>query len=105
MANDRSHIARLGDDYSKRPMQVGSPVGHHEVVDGSGASATSAETFYGGQLLRLVAIGNVGYFVFGTGPADATDIYLSPDIPEYFSVRDDTKVTVFGAEVDITVMR
>ena len=105
MTNLRSDQARLGDDYSKRAMQVASPVGHHEVVDGTGASATSSETFYAGQLIRLVAIGNAGYFVFGAGPATATDIYLSPDIPEYFSVREDTAITVYGAEVDITVMK
>ena len=105
MTNIKGHTPRLGDDYSKRPIQASSPVGHHEVIDGSGGSATSTETFYQGQLLRIVSIGVSGYMVFGTGPADATDIYLPADIPEYFSVQDETKVTVYGAEVDITVMR
>jgi len=103
MANKKGDVPKLGNDYSKRPIQALSPVGHHEIVDGTSASATSTETFYPGQVVRLVADA-VCHFIFGTTAA-ATDKYLPLDLVEYFTVQITTKISVLGAKLYITVMR
>ncbi len=86
-------------------LLAGSPTGVHEQVDGLAASATSTNTFAAGDVLRLVATaGNSASIVFGPGPVTATNIYLAPDVPEYFSVNVATRIAVNGTVVDITVM-
>lgn len=84
--------------------QAGSPTGTHEQVDGTAASASSATTWPEGAVVRLVAINGSAGIVFGAGTADAADVYLAPDTPEYFMVNSATVITVFGAIVDITEM-
>lgn len=82
-----------------------SPTGTHEQVDGIAASATSTNTFEAGDIVRLVATGNnSASIVFGPGPVGAANVYLAPDVPEYFHIRADTRIAVLGAIVDITVM-
>jgi len=81
-----------------------SPTGTHEQVNGVAASATSGNTYTAGDIVRLVAINGSAGVVFGAGPADAEDVYLAPDVPEYFHVEANTVITVFGAIVDITQM-
>lgn len=104
MANLKGDIPQLGNDYSKRPIQALSPIGNHEQVDGTSATATSTEDYYDGQVVRLVASAFCN-FVFGDGPATAGSIYLPADSVEYFTVRGTTKITVLGALLNITVMR
>lgn len=81
-----------------------SPTGTHEQVDGTIGSAASANTYEAGDIVRLVAINGSASIVFGPGPVGAANIYLAPDVPEYFHVRADTLITVNGAIVDITQM-
>lgn len=85
-------------------LHAGSPTGVHEQVDGSVASATSTNTFAAGDVVRLVAIQDSASIVFGAGPVGANNIYLAPDVPEYFSVNVATRIAVNGTVVDITVM-
>lgn len=99
-------------DYSEKSLlllllkaQAGSPTGTHEQVDGSApASVGSLYTYPEGAIVRLVAINGSAGVVFGAGPADDADVYLAPDVPEYFSINTATEITVYGAVVDITEM-
>ena len=83
---------------------AGSPTGTHEEVNGTVGSATSVNTYTEGSIVRLVAKNGSAGMVFGAGPATDDDVYLAPDVPEYFSINSDTVITVIGAKVDITVM-
>ncbi len=97
MANERVN-------YSIGNAQCLMPSGHHERVDGSAASATSGETFYSGQVVRIFPLDTVAYMKIGTGTATTSDIPFSPDVPEYINLKTDTKLTFIGAAVDLTVM-
>ena len=87
MANSKTDLPIIGLDKSKREIQSLSPLGHHERVDGSAASATSSETFYKGQIVRVFPIDNVAYLKFGTGTATTSDIPFSADTPEYINIQ------------------
>lgn len=104
MANSKIDLPRLARDYAKDLIQSLSPTGHHEQVNGVSASSTSTETFYIGQLIRIAALDNPAYFNFGTDAVTSADKYLPADTVEYFRIKSDTKITVYGAIVDITVM-
>ena len=104
MANLKTDLPKIGLDQSKREIQTLSPLGHHEMVDGSSASATSSETFYPGQVIRIFPITSVAYLKFGTGTATTSDIPFAADTPEYINIRTETKLSFVGAVVALTVM-
>lgn len=87
MANLKTDLPAIGLDKSKREIQTLSPIGHHERVDGSAASATSAETFYPGQEIRVFPITTVAYMKIGTGTATTSDIPFSADSIEYINIK------------------
>lgn len=104
MANLKTDLPTIGLDKSKREIQAFSPTGHHEIVDGSSASATSTETFYPGQVVRL-AINTDGNFIFADATVTAADRYLAAWKPEQFTIHEETKISVLGGKLSITVMK
>ncbi len=98
MANAKTDIYSIGN------AQCLYPSGHHERVDGSGATATSVATFYPGQVLRIYPIGAVAYMKIGTDDATTSDIPFAKDVPEYIELKTETKLTFIGAVVDLVVM-
>ncbi len=98
MANKNTDIYSIGN------AQCLDPAGHHERVNGSSASATSAETFYSGQVIRILPFDTIVYMKYGTGPATTSDIPFAADIPEYINIKADTKLSFIGAVVDLVVM-
>ena len=98
MSNSKEDVYTIGN------AQCLMPSGHHERVDGSAATATSTETFYAGQVVRIFPIDTVAYMKIGTGDATTDDIPFTPDVPEYINIKADTKLTFIGAVVDLTVM-
>ena len=104
MANLKTDLPTIGLDNSKREIQTLSLSGHHERVDGSVASATSVETFYPGQIVRIFPITSVAYMLIGVGTATTSDIPFAADTPEYINIKAETKLTFIGAVVDLIVM-
>lgn len=99
MANPKEDVYTIGN------AQCLMPSGHHERVDGSAATATSAETFWAGQVVRVFPIDTKAYLKIGTDDATTDDIPFSPDVPEYINIKADTKLTFIGAVVDLTIMK
>lgn len=98
MANEKTDIYSIGN------AQCLMPSGYHERVDGSAASATSAETFYSGQVIRVFPIETVAYMKIGEDDATTSDIPFAANTPEYINIKADTKLTFIGAVVDLVVM-
>jgi hypothetical protein len=106
MTNLKSDLPVIALDSAKRQLQALCPSGHHEVIDASAPeSVSSEETFYPGQIVRVVSMGAAGYMVLGDGPATNEDIYLPADNPEYFIIHTEGKLTFHTAIADITVMK
>lgn len=87
MTNLKTDLPRISLDEKKREMQVLSPLGHHEQVDGSAASAASVAIFYPSQIVRIFPISAIAYMKFGTGTATTSDIPFSADTPEYINIK------------------
>ena len=104
MANYPNNLPSIAIDKGKREIQALSPTGHHEAVDGSSASATSTADFYKGQIVRIVAKAAAAHFAFATKTVTSADNYIPANFVEYFFVEVNTKISVLGAVVDITVM-
>lgn len=97
MANKRTDI------YSGH-IECLMPSGYHEQVDGNAASATSVDTFYAGQVVRVFPFNNIAYMKIGDGIASMSDIPFSGDKAENINIKEDTKLSFYGAIVDLTVM-
>ena len=100
MSNSRDDIYTIGN-----AQCLGmNAAAHHERVDGSAASATSSETFYAGQVVRILPLDTRAYLKIGTGTATTSDIPFTADVQEYLNIKEDTKLTFIGAVVDLKVM-
>ena len=77
----------------------------HLVLDGSGPSEVKSGAL-AGQVIRVVAIDSAAYIEFGTNPtASATDMILPANTPEYFRINYGEQISIYGAIVDLTIMR
>jgi len=79
--------------------------GKHWILDGSGPSSVQSNLIEG-TVIRVVAVDNAATIEFGDDPtADATNMILPANTPEYFRVSYNERVAIYGSIVHLTIMR
>ncbi len=93
-------------DTSGNAVQVLRPEDNrHWILDGSGPSSVQSVNLEG-VVIRVVAVDNSATILFGENPtADANDMILPPNVPEYFRINYGEKVAIYGTIVHIAIMR